>query len=231
VFVCYAPSNFFFVSRWNRAIFWPSVLHVALYKTDFFDFWFRPLTPKICTKLPISRFVWQIDRRCLGLPGSFRGWPIQWNHAKCCGAVPCCHGNDIWARRRDPVAYRLVPHSAVFVLKMPAVSLHRLGCEQNNLRGLWHVSKTRNIFGSSCKKTIYSYKKNLAYFAIREMLQRIKDHLSLSGFMANCRWPCMCIILISAVKHFDTQQYDYWYTGLDGWSVTLYKHSGIETDV
>jgi len=32
--------------------FWPSVLHVALYKTGFLDFWFRPpnaqnLLPKI----------------------------------------------------------------------------------------------------------------------------------------------------------------------------------------
>ena len=89
------PLQIFFVSRWNRAIFWPSVLHVALYKTDFFDFWFRPLTPKICTKLPISRLVWQIDRRCLVLLGGFRGWPIQRNHAKCCGTDPCCHGNEI----------------------------------------------------------------------------------------------------------------------------------------
>jgi len=43
--VCHAaPSNwfFFFVFRRNRAIFWPSSLHVALYKTLFFDFWFRP---------------------------------------------------------------------------------------------------------------------------------------------------------------------------------------------
>jgi len=36
----------FFVSRWNRAILWPSVVHVALYKTLFFDFWFRPPTPQ-----------------------------------------------------------------------------------------------------------------------------------------------------------------------------------------
>ena len=89
--VCHAPSNrfFCFVSRWNRAIFWPSSLHVSLYKTLFFDFWFRPnaqnLLPKIGTQSPISRLVWQIDRRCLQLPGGFRGWPIQWNHAKCCG--------------------------------------------------------------------------------------------------------------------------------------------------
>jgi len=75
-----------------------------LYKTLFFYFWFRPsnaqnLLPKICTKSPITRLVWQIDRRCLGLSGGFRRWPIQWNHAKCCGADPRCHGNEIWARR------------------------------------------------------------------------------------------------------------------------------------
>ena len=65
---------------------------MALYKTVFFlDFWFRPpnaqnLLPKICTKLPITRLVWQIDRRCL--PGGFQGWLIQWNHVKCCGPTP-----------------------------------------------------------------------------------------------------------------------------------------------
>jgi len=67
-----------------------------------------PLTPKICTKSPISWLVWHIDRRCLVLSWGFRGWPIQWNHAKCCGANPYCHGNEIWARHGDPVAYRLV---------------------------------------------------------------------------------------------------------------------------
>jgi len=102
--VCHAPSNcFFFVSRWNRAIFWPL----------FFNFWFRPpnaqnLLPKISTKSPVSRLVRQIDRRCVGLPGGFRGWPIQRNHAKCSGADPWGHDNEIWARRWDPVAYRLV---------------------------------------------------------------------------------------------------------------------------
>ena len=98
--VCHKRWFFFCVSRWHRAIFWLSVLHVALYKTLFFDFLFRPLMPKIYsskfgTKSPISWLVWQIDRRCLGLLGGFRGWPIQWNHAKCCGADPCCHGNEI----------------------------------------------------------------------------------------------------------------------------------------
>jgi len=62
--VCHAaPSNqfFFFVSRWNRAIFWPSSVHVALYKTLFLDFWFRPpndqiLLPKIaCDNATLRR--------------------------------------------------------------------------------------------------------------------------------------------------------------------------------
>jgi len=47
---------FFFVFRWNRAIFGPSVLREPLYKTLFFDFWFRPpnpqnLLPKIWPKI------------------------------------------------------------------------------------------------------------------------------------------------------------------------------------
>jgi len=88
--VCHKHCFFFFVSRWNRSICWSSVLHDKNYKTLFFDLRFRPpnaqnLLPKICTKSPITRLVRQTDRRCLGLPGGFRGWPIQWNHAKCCG--------------------------------------------------------------------------------------------------------------------------------------------------
>jgi len=164
--VCHGQTSncfFFFVSLWNPAIFWQSILHDPLYKRFFFDFWFRPpnaqnLLPKTCTpkmqiasylflngiepflvisspwplykilfldfwfrppsaqhllfkicpKSPISQIVRQIDRRCLHLPGGFREWPIQWNHAKCCAADPRCHGNEIWARRGDLVAYRLV---------------------------------------------------------------------------------------------------------------------------
>jgi len=83
--------------------FWPSVLHVALYKRCSSIFDLGPLTPKIYspkfgTKSPISQLVWQIDRRCLGLLRAFRGSPIQWSHRKCCGADPCCHGNEIWAK-------------------------------------------------------------------------------------------------------------------------------------
>jgi len=100
-------------SPWNRAIFWPSfsIWHSTKRCSYILDLGppdAQNLLPKICTKSPISRLVWHIDWRCFGLPGGFRGWPIQWNHAKCCGADPCCHGNEIWARRGHPVAYRLV---------------------------------------------------------------------------------------------------------------------------
>ena len=59
IFAQISNCFFFFVSRWNRAIFGPSVHHDPLYKTLFFDFWFRPpnaqnLLPKICTKSPMS---------------------------------------------------------------------------------------------------------------------------------------------------------------------------------
>jgi len=53
-------------------------LHVPLYKTLVFDFWFRPpnaqnLLPIICTKSPISRLVWQLDRRLFGTNRGFSG--------------------------------------------------------------------------------------------------------------------------------------------------------------
>jgi len=111
--VCHAPSNcFLFVSRWNRSIFWPSFLYVPLYKTLFFDFWFRPLMPKISPehfhKIPYKSVCMADRPEVFGPTGGFRGRPIRLNLAKCSGADPCCHGNEIWARRRDPVAYRLV---------------------------------------------------------------------------------------------------------------------------
>ena len=93
--VCHGvPSNcfFFFVSRWNRAIFGRqfSMWHSTKLFLRFLIL--GPLNPKIysskfCTKSPISRLVWQMDRQCLGLLGGFRRWPIQLNHAKCCGAA------------------------------------------------------------------------------------------------------------------------------------------------
>jgi len=38
------------------------------------------------------------------------------NHAKCCRADPCCHDNEMWTRRGDPVAYRLVRLSVTRVI-------------------------------------------------------------------------------------------------------------------
>jgi len=89
--VCHAPSNcfFFFVSRWNRAIFGRqfSMWHSAKLFSSIFDL--GPLKPiiysqKLKKKSTISRLVvvWHIDRRRLHPTGGFRGWPIRRNHTK-----------------------------------------------------------------------------------------------------------------------------------------------------
>ena len=71
-----------------------------------------PLTAKIYSqkfaqKLPISRIVWQIDRRCLGLT-EFSGMADSMEPCKMLWANPCCRDNEIWASRGDQVAYRLI---------------------------------------------------------------------------------------------------------------------------
>jgi len=83
----------FFCFSTESSHFWPSFLHVVLYKTLFLDFKFRPpnsqnLLPKICTKSPISRPVWQIDRRCLGLPGGFRDGRFNGTVQNVVGPIP-----------------------------------------------------------------------------------------------------------------------------------------------
>jgi len=77
--------------------FWPSVLHVALYKTVFFDFWFRPPKPQNLHKIAYKLACMADRQKMFGPTRGFWGWPIQCNHAKCLGADPCCHGNGILA--------------------------------------------------------------------------------------------------------------------------------------
>ena len=103
--------------------FWPSFLHVALYKTLFFDFWFKPPTPKIyspqiCTKLPISRLVWQIDRRSemFGTTRGFSGMADSMEPCKMLWGRPLLPWQrNLSYRCGDPV---VVPGTAV-------VSRHR----------------------------------------------------------------------------------------------------------
>ena len=109
--VCYAaPSNrFFFVSQWNRAIFCPSVLHVALYRTVFFNFWFR--TPNPQNLLP--KFFYGT---CVIEATQLRTQKRAWHHCDIItyhrswismGCQTCRNGiqgttmcaNEIWARR------------------------------------------------------------------------------------------------------------------------------------
>jgi len=111
--VCHAPSNcFFFVSRWNRAIFGCdfSICHSTKRCSSIFDLGpsHPKFTPQNLHKIA-CKSACTADRPEMFRPTrGFSGWPIQWNRAKCCGADPCWHGNEIWARHGDPVAYRLV---------------------------------------------------------------------------------------------------------------------------
>ena len=79
--------------------FWPLVLRNPLYKTLFFDFWFRPPNPqhwlpKIYPKIAYNSAC-MADRPEMFAPNrGFSGWPIEWNHTKCCRADLCCHGNE-----------------------------------------------------------------------------------------------------------------------------------------
>jgi len=79
-------------------------------RSSIFDL--SPLTPKIYSPILVAItlhfsghiFVtsWTIHEIFLHQTGGLGERPIQRNHAKCCGADPCCHGNEIWARRGDP---------------------------------------------------------------------------------------------------------------------------------
>ena len=54
------------------------------------------------------------------------------------GANPCCHGNEILARRRDPVAYRLVYLSVCLYVCLYVVCMCRMeeekDCEYQDLK-------------------------------------------------------------------------------------------------
>ena len=94
--------------------FLPSVLHDPSTKRCSSIFDLGPLTPKIYspkfgTKSPISRLVRMADRpETFGSTRGFSGMADSMEPCKMLWADPCCHGNEIWARRGDPVAYRLV---------------------------------------------------------------------------------------------------------------------------
>ena len=75
---------------------------------------FRPLRPKFTPqnlhkKSPIYKSTCMADRpEMFGPTRGFSGMADSMEPCKMLWADPCCHGNEIWARRGDPVAYRLV---------------------------------------------------------------------------------------------------------------------------
>ena len=113
--VCLSQTSnwfFFFVSRWNWAIFWPSFLHDPLYKTLFFDFQFRPpnaqnLLPKIAcynATLP-HRHPWSRTRQFSSSAPACRKMVIHWTSGLTVVAMATKFGLGVGG---DPVAYQLV---------------------------------------------------------------------------------------------------------------------------
>ena len=114
-FVCHAaPSNrfFFFVYRWNRAIFGRhlSMWHSRKRCSLIFDL--GPLTPKIYSpKLLAITLHYHVATRGRALGAA--DLPAESRQSTKLRADPCCQGNEIWARREDLVAYRLVKYTCV----------------------------------------------------------------------------------------------------------------------
>jgi len=97
-----------FVSRWNQAIFGRQFSMTPSTKRFSSIFDLGPQTPKIYSpKFAQNRLygqlVWKIDRM-FGPTSGFSGTEPR----KMLWGRPCCHSNEIWAKRGDPVAYRLV---------------------------------------------------------------------------------------------------------------------------
>jgi len=77
---------------------------------------FGPLTPKFTTPPPPKKMhkIAYKSASMAGRPEMFghtRGFSGMTNSMEPCKTLwadPCCHGNEIWARGGDPVAYRLV---------------------------------------------------------------------------------------------------------------------------
>ena len=119
---------FFFVFRWNRAIFWPLVQRDPLYKT-FFDFWFRPpkpqnWLPKIWPKIAYNSAC-MADRPEMFAPNrGFSGMADSMEPCTMFRADPCCYGNDILANlgyfsTKSPMS-RLVCQIDQICLGLPA---------------------------------------------------------------------------------------------------------------
>ena len=84
-----------------RAIFWPSVLHVALYKTVFFVFWFRsPNAHNLqLHKMPISRACMTDRPEMFGPTRGFSGMANSmeplWGRPLSGASTPLKHGRSL----------------------------------------------------------------------------------------------------------------------------------------
>jgi len=105
-------SSFLFLDG-IEPFFWPSFLHVPLYKTLYFDFWFRPpqhpkFTPQNLHKIAyMSACMADRPRDVWAYQGVFGDGRFNRTLQNVVGPTLVA-GNKIWARCGDPVPYRLV---------------------------------------------------------------------------------------------------------------------------
>ena len=131
--------------------FWPSVLHVALYKTLFFDFWFRPpypkFNPKICTKIAYNSTCMTDKPQMFAPTRGFWVWLIQFH-----GTMQNVVGRPLllWQRNfgyaRSLIAYRLVITNQFMSVIMDLVNILETSKKRVTFTFVIHVSFTYFFF-------------------------------------------------------------------------------------
>jgi len=121
--ICHAgPSKWsFFVSRWNRAIFGLSSLHVALYKMLFFDFRFR--SPNAQNLLP--KIAWDNDT-------------LQCRHPWSRSQSRSQHSSSAWGK--SPIHWTSGPNLVAMAMKSG------LGAEIQSPTGLSYIITNTVMF-------------------------------------------------------------------------------------
>ena len=156
----------FFVFRRNRATFWPLVLREPSTERCSSIFDLGPLTPKIYypkfTKKIVYYSACMTDRpEMFGPTRGFSGMAESMEPCKMLRADAYCRGNDIWTRRGDLFAYRLVP---LFVCHAPSNCFLFFVSRWNRAIfgrqfSMWHSTKR-------CSKILdlLPWQRNLGYF-------------------------------------------------------------------
>ena len=143
LFVCHTPSSCFFFICFSMESdhFWSSVLHVALYKTLFLDFWFRSLTLKIYSpKLLAITLHYHVATRGRALGSSAPAWrksAIHWTLGPTIVAMATKFGVGTEIYTTIGLSYYIISVNIIFAA----------WCRGDKPPTLWHVH---------CRTTLYN---------------------------------------------------------------------------